>query len=231
VGEREVKEEWIIHMAVKIDLKDKVFGGWTVIEEAPKRVGDNRIRWVCKCICGKRATIVSYSLRHGMSKSCGCIKNIKVNISEDPLYRRWENIKARCNNPKATGYKNYGGKGIRICKRWLKSFKNFYEDMGKDYKDGLQVDRIDNEGDYSPENCRWVTRTQNQMNKGPLSNASSSYKGVVWDKRADKWLSKFKKNGKVYCLGTFTFEKDAALAYNKKALELNGEYAYLNKVN
>ena len=94
---------------------------------------------------------------------------------------------------------------------------------------GLQIDRINNDKGYSLENCRWVTAAQNAKNRRGMSG-TSQYKGVMWNKKGCKWIARTYYKGKLKHIGTFTCEKEAALAYNKKALELNGEYAYLNKI-
>lgn len=224
-------------MPAKVDLKGKVYGRLTVIKESNERAKNGHIVWICECKCGKETKAPSGHLKSGHTRSCGCLHKERTvkhstthGLRQHPLYNVHSSMKNRCTNPKSKAYRNYGGRGIKVCDRWLESFENFYEDIIEGYIKGLQLDRIDNDGDYSKENCRWVTPQQNSMNRGVNRKGSSIYKGVILDKISRKWVSKFKQNGKVHYIGTFTLETEAALAYNKKALELNGEYAYLNKV-
>ena len=86
-------------------------------------------------------------------------------MSEHPVWAVWHSMKQRCTDPNHKAWANYGGRGITVCKRWLKSFAAFWEDMGPTYKPGLELDRKDNNAGYSPENCRWVTRKENAQNK------------------------------------------------------------------
>ena len=123
-----------------------------------------------KCICGKKVTAQLGNMRgKGTTHSCGCMKdrnttlrNTTHNKSKLPVYPVWKAMKQRCLNKNDRSFKNYGGRGITVCRRWLK-FENFYEDMG-DSKKALSLDRINNDGNYEPTNCRWATRKQQAGN-------------------------------------------------------------------
>lgn len=217
----------------KLDLNGKVFGRLVVIREDTERSKSGDVKWVCRCNCGKEVSIIAASLNNGHTQSCGCLRKEKMTshgLHKHPLYKVYVYMKSRCNNTKDSSYIRYGGKGITVCDRWLESFENFYNDVIEGYSKELQLDRIDNDGNYEPSNCRWVTHSQNQMNKGANRESSSRYKGVHWDKRSSKWVAQIGFNKKPTYLGRYDCEKEAALAYNKKAYELNGEYAYLNKI-
>ena len=208
-----------------------------MIKRVNKRGQKGEISWLCKCECGVEVVVLGASLRSGNTASCGClhkesITKIKTThgLCKHPLYIVWKNMRIRCTSLGNKSYLNYGGRGIAVCDRWLESFENFYNDVIGGYKKGLQLDRIDNDGNYEPSNCRWVTRNQNQMNTRSAENSTSMYKGVSLRRGDGKWVSQISKNGKKYYLGYFTCEKKAALVYNEKAKELFGEYASLNKI-
>lgn len=166
-------------MRHRVSMTGKRFGRWVVISVA----GKNRwgqIDWNCLCDCGIKKIVCGSSLRCGNTKSCGClnreIARDRGKISKThgdshrgqltKEYRAWMGMKTRCLNPKNSGYKYYGGRGITICERWLNNFENFLLDVGRAPSSKLSIDRIDNNGNYEPGNCRWATLLQQNQNKG-----------------------------------------------------------------
>lgn len=173
-------------------MAGRQFGRWTVVRRDALR------NWLCKCSCGTEKSVDGATLRNGHSTSCGCLRTEQVVARATthgmarlarvtPEWITWSSMRGRCSNRKSRDWKNYGGRGIKVCDRWLNSFANFFADMGPRPTPKHSIDRIDNDGPYSPDNCRWVTRTKQSRNR--RSNRNISFNGKTrtlaeWGERA-----------------------------------------------
>lgn len=152
------------------DLVGRLFGKLTVVGLVGSKRGHRF--WRCRCSCGETVEVRTSSLTSGNTKSCGCLSNRPGGKGHGlavggypPEFNIWRAMIRRCTNPDDRAYQNYGGRGISVCARWLDSFPNFYSDLGSRPDPSLTLDRIDNDGDYEPGNCRWASRKQQNANR------------------------------------------------------------------
>lgn len=163
-------------------LEGKRFGRWTVIEQVGVD-GRGEKMYRCQCDCGNIRTVRSSNLRGGKSSSCGCFANELVSkrsrthgMSNSRIFYIWGGMLNRCNNPNDYHYKWYGGRGISVCPEWMQSFESFYEwSITNGYSDEMSIDRIDNDGNYEPSNCRWITHREQMHNT--CRNVMLTYEG------------------------------------------------------
>ena len=165
------------------------FGRLTVI--AKSTLSQTHTIYDCQCDCGATTACRASHLIAGATQSCGCHRRETSNKhgrSGTVEYFTWQNMLARCRNPKHIEYHNYGARGIIVCERW-QTFTNFFKDMGKRPSPAHSIERLNNFGSYEPANCEWVTIDKQAINKRMRNNNTSGVKGVSWDKTRKQWVA------------------------------------------
>ena len=180
-------------------------------------------QWLCKCECGKEFVSLGCNLRKkNNTKSCGCVrarKRMKHGLTKTAEHNVWTMMIQRCTNPKYNKYKNYGGRGIGICSRWLRSFTAFYKDMGP-RPPKTTLDRVDNSKGYSKSNCRWATILEQNRNRRMCDRNTCGHIGITMCKKTKKYIAQIGVDRKCINLGSFSNIEDAINARH------NGELKY-----
>ena len=205
------------------NLTGQTFGTLTV--KYLSTIINNHAVWRCECNCGEYVYVRSGNLISGNTRSCGAsIHRIKHGFNRPnnrhPLYQALHRIKDRCYNINDKRYIHYGGRGITVCDEWRNDYESFVKwGLNNGWKKGLTIDRINNEGNYTPDNCRFVSVAVNNRNQQLLrKNNTTGYRGV--SKHGDKWTAHI-THGKDMYLGIFTSPRLAALRYDVEAFKLN----------
>jgi len=196
----------------------KKFGRLTVIKY------HKRSHWKCVCDCGNNSIVRGADLKSGNTKSCGCFRVDEMTthgLSDHPLKGTWKDMIGRCYNKNNKSFKHYGARGITVCFEWRNDFVAFFDwAIKKGWKKGLTIDRIDNDGNYTPENCEFITKSENCRKTRLIhSTNTSGYRGVSLNKASGKYQSYYMLNQKHFHLGHFDTAKEAAMARDKAVVE------------
>jgi len=185
----------------------------------------------CECLaCGKIVEKRGTSVKNGVTVSCGCLNKkrfkdmvTKHGKSNTPLYSKWKGMKNRCYQQSYKHYSRYGGRGIEVCERWKDNFENFYNDMHDSYFEGAELDRINNDGNYEPSNCRWVTHEENANNRSLYKN-KTGYTGIVYKEKIKKYCANINHKRKQKHIGCFETLEEAVNARKEFIIEWNKEH-------
>ena len=200
-------------MPKAINIIGDRYGRWLVKEEVQTDTYSRK--YLCECDCGNIQEVWQTGLRNGLSTSCGCRRDEVATThggSYTRIYKIHHTMIQRCTNPNAHAYCDYGGRGITIYMPWMdyETFRDWALSNG--YADDLSIDRKNTNGNYTPDNCRWTTRTVQARNQRKQKNTSSQYYGVSLDSKRNEWKATIKHDGKTKFLGRFKTELKAAQA-------------------
>lgn len=216
---------------VQLNLQDyigKTINKWTILEDLGCIRGTGRRMVKCRCSCGLETTVNWQTLKRGTSKSCKHCAHITTGYKKERLYPIWREMRNRCYNENTPNYKYYGGRGISVCEEWRVSYLAFREwAYANGYDENASfgkctLDRIDVNGNYCPENCRWVDITTQNRNKSMQRNNKSGYTGVYLTPYPyHPWQSTVCVNSKLIYIGYYATKKEAVEARNKYIIDNN----------
>lgn len=198
---------------------NKTYGRRTVIQILGYPDYDGHLLVLCKCECGKEDIVRLDELKRGkrlMCLECGYKhQGESIRTDKEALYDIWRGMRKRCNNKNHMAYNRYGGRGITVCEEWNNKFEPFYNwAINNGFQQGLSIDRINSDGNYEPNNCRWATQRQQVINRGVQCNNKTGYAGIRQCKNG-KYSSHIKVNYKTMSLGTFNTKQEALNARNQ----------------
>ena len=207
-----------------IEMTGKEFGRWTVL----LRDETKPTHWICKCSCGTIKPVFGGNLRNGTSKSCGCLSAELASVREkthgmygNREWKAWRSMKNRAHEYTSSHSFYYKELGIGVCKEWVDSFEQFFEDMGT-CPEGYTLDRIDNRLGYFRENCQWATMNRKANNRRKNTRNTSGRIGVYWRKDKEVWRVVISVDGKRHNIGTFKNYESACDACEEAELRLLG---------
>jgi hypothetical protein len=210
-------------MVKRIFKENEKFNKLRFVKDLENKNNSRIALW--RCDCGNELSARVSDVLAGTTRSCGCLRN-KHGLRKHPLYQRWLAMKQRCDNKNAGHWDCYGGRGIKVCDEWSNDFKSFYDwSIRNGYKKYLQLDRINNDGNYEPENCQYITDIQNKsIGKTRIRKDNiSGTRGVYWDNTFNKWIASIQINKKQTILGRFNNKEDAINIRLKAEGELVGK--------
>jgi len=218
-------------MTRPLDLIGLKFNRLTV-KQRVENGSSGQSRWLCECECGNESIVGGTQLNQGKTKSCGCLTKEKIGAlnkshgqtigrKTTKTFNSYRGMKARCYDPNNSHYIHYGGRGIQVLEPWYSSFEEFFKDMGE-RPEGMSLERIDINGPYCKENCKWENSTNQAFNIKKKSNNTSGRSGVKRSKNGQKWIAMIGKNGKKHYLGTFDTYEEAVEVREKAELEMYG---------
>lgn len=208
----------------------EVYNGIEILEFSHVDKNGKR-KFKVKCpYCNEKFITLGTTIVNGRTKSCGCLKRKlaserfkKHGYSGTHLHNVWKGIKSRCRDKSYHAYDRYGGRNIKVCDEWDKDFMKFYNDMAPSYFEGAELDRINNNDDYKPSNCRWVTHKENSNNRAKYKN-NSGYTGVHFGKKNQTYQVNLSHNRKIIYIGSYKTLEEAVNARKQFIIDFNKKH-------